>query len=156
LRPLDLRREDGLLTNVGVEEELEVRERGGRAIQPANGLVRFDNSGSEQQVLTRADGLIADHLTDVAAYRAANGLAATDPVPADAVTRSGSGLDPHISIDNAGIQARRVATARDLPLEKVQSLVAAHTEARDLGVFGEPRVNVLLLNSALDQLSPTR
>jgi K+-transporting ATPase ATPase C chain len=92
----------------------------------------------------------------VAAYRAANGLAATDPVPADAVTRSGSGLDPHISVDNAGIQARRVATARDLPLEKVQSLVAAHTEARDLGVFGEPRVNVLLLNSALDQLSPTR
>ena len=92
----------------------------------------------------------------VVAYRAANGLAATDPVPADAVTRSGSGLDPHISVANAGIQARRVATARGLAFDKVQALVAAHTEGRDLGVFGEPRVNVLLLNSALDQLHPAQ
>ena len=118
----------------------------------ANGVHAKDAAGKDVNDPNNFDG-IKDL---VAAYRAANGLAATDPVPADAVTRSGSGLDPHISVDNAGIQARRVATARDLPFEKVQSLVAAHTEGRDLGVFGEPRVNVLLLNTALDQLSSTR
>jgi len=118
----------------------------------ANGVHAKDAAGKDVNDPGNFDG-IKDL---VAAYRAANGLAATDPVPADAVTRSGSGLDPHISVANAGIQARRVATARGLPLEKVQALVAAHTEERDLGVFGEPRVNVLLLNSALDQLNPAR
>jgi K+-transporting ATPase ATPase C chain len=90
----------------------------------------------------------------VAAYRSANGLTESDRVPADAVTRSGSGLDPHISVTNAGLQAARVARARHLPLEAVEALVAAHTEDRDWTVFGEPRVNVLLLNVALDQLHP--
>ena len=118
----------------------------------ANGVHAKDAAGKDVNDPGNFDG-IKDL---VAAYRVANGLAATDPVPADAVTRSGSGLDPHISVDNAGIQARRVATARDLPLEKVQALVAAHTEGRDLGLFGEPRVNVLLLNTALDQLNPVR
>jgi K+-transporting ATPase ATPase C chain len=87
----------------------------------------------------------------VAAYRSSNGLAADASVPADAVTSSGSGLDPHISVANARLQAARVAKARQLPLEQVQALVAAHTEDRDLGCFGEPRINVLLLNVALDQ-----
>ena len=88
----------------------------------------------------------------IAAYRSANGLASDAAVPADAVTFSGSGLDPHISPGNAGLQAARVARARRLPLERVLALVAAHTEGRDLGLFGEPRVNVLELNLALARL----
>jgi len=89
----------------------------------------------------------------VAAYRSANGLAADVAVPADAVTSSGSGLDPHISVANAQLQATRVAKARGLSLEKVQALIAAHTEGRDLNIFGEPGVNVLLVNRDLDQAS---
>ncbi len=92
-----------------------------------------------------------DGITDlVAAYRSANRLGPNDAVPADAVTRSASGLDPHISLANAEIQARRVARVRGLALDRVQALVAAHTQGRGLGVFGEPTVNVLLLNVALD------
>ena len=89
----------------------------------------------------------------VAAYRTANGLKDSDPVPADAVTSSGSGLDPHISPANAQRQAPRVAQARGLPLARVEALVAARTEAPDWGVFGESRVNVLLLNRELDRLA---
>ncbi|MDD2765479.1 MAG: K(+)-transporting ATPase subunit C [Opitutaceae bacterium] len=89
----------------------------------------------------------------VAAYRTANGLADDVPVPADAVTSSGSGLDPHISTANAGLQAPRVAKVRGLPLATVRSLIASHVEGRDLGVFGEPGVNVLLLNLGLDRLA---
>ncbi|MGH7995752.1 MAG: potassium-transporting ATPase subunit C, partial [Opitutaceae bacterium] len=80
----------------------------------------------------------------------ANGLGPAAPVPADAVTRSGSGLDPDISVANAEIQAVRVARARGLAPEAVRRLVAEHIQARDWSVFGEPRVNVLLLNLALD------
>ncbi len=87
----------------------------------------------------------------VAAYRTANGLKETDPVPADAVTRSGSGLDPHISVANARLQAARVARARGLSLAAVEALIVAHTEDRDLGVLGEARVNVLTLNLAMDR-----
>lgn len=89
----------------------------------------------------------------VAAYRQANGLSADTPVPADAVTSSGSGLDPHISVANAQLQAPRVATARNLALAKVKELILTISEGRDWNVFGEPRVNVLLLNVALDELS---
>jgi K+-transporting ATPase ATPase C chain len=91
----------------------------------------------------------------VAAYRTSNGLAADAAVPADAVTSSGSGLDPHISVANAQLQAARVAKARRLPLTKIQALIAAHTADRDLRIFGEPVVNVLLLNRDLDQLPGT-
>ncbi len=87
----------------------------------------------------------------VATYRTANGLAAAAPVPADAVTSSGSGLDPHISVANAHLQAARVAKARGLALEKVSALITEHTDDRSLHIFGEPGVNVLLLNRALDQ-----
>ncbi|WP_395739586.1 K(+)-transporting ATPase subunit C [Prosthecobacter sp.] len=85
-----------------------------------------------------------------AAYRAANGLAANAEVPADAVTASGSGLDPHISVKNAELQASRVAKARNLSVEKVKELVAASTARPDLGIFGEAGVNVLKLNLSLD------
>ena len=73
------------------------------------------------------------------------------PVPVDLVSASASGLDPHISMAAARYQAARVARERGLPLEAVQRLIQAHTEARDLAVLGEPRVNVLKLNLALDQ-----
>jgi K+-transporting ATPase ATPase C chain len=84
------------------------------------------------------------------AYRKDNGLAADAVIPADAATRSASGLDPDISPDNAALQAERVARARNISSERVRELVAEHTVGRTLGVFGEPRVNVLRLNLALD------
>src|ERR1700690_1801012 len=87
----------------------------------------------------------------VAAYRTSNGLGADAPVPADAVTSSASGLDPHISVANALIQAARVAKARSLAIGRVQALISANTEGRALGVLGEAGVNVLRLNRARDQ-----
>jgi len=90
---------------------------------------------------------VAQNLAD---YRASNGLATNAPVPADAVTASASGLDPHISLENAELQAGRVAKARGIALEKARALIAEHTDRADLGILGEPGVNVLELNLALD------
>jgi K+-transporting ATPase ATPase C chain len=87
------------------------------------------------------------------AYRQFNGLAAGAPVPVDAVTASGSGLDPDISVRNALDQAPRVARARHLPLGQVIALVHRHTQGRVWGFLGEPAVNVLELNLALDGAS---
>jgi K+-transporting ATPase ATPase C chain len=89
---------------------------------------------------------------DVAAKRAAG---ATGPIPADSVTTSASGLDPHISPENALAQVAAVAKARNLPEDKVRALVEANTAGRVLGFVGEPRVNVLRLNMALDALTPS-
>jgi len=84
-------------------------------------------------------------------YRKRNGLAADAPIPMDAVTRSASGLDPHISPENAALQIPRVARARGMSEEAVRRLVADHTEAPQLGFLGYPRVPVLELNLALDE-----
>lgn len=92
-----------------------------------------------------------DGVADLAkAYRTENGLAATARVPVDAVTRSASGLDPQISLANAQIQVVRVAKARGLSEEAIRGLIAENTSGRGLGVLGEPAVNVLKLNLALD------
>jgi K+-transporting ATPase ATPase C chain len=77
-------------------------------------------------------------------------------VPVDAVTTSGSGVDPHISKANAAIQAHRIAAVRHLPLDRVDKLIADNTDGRFLGVIGEPGVNVLELNLALDKEAPAR
>ncbi len=84
-------------------------------------------------------------------YRRAHGLDADAVVPVDAVTASASGVDPHISVANARIQTERVARVRGLDIETVTALVDAHVDERSMGVFGEPGVNVLTLNLALDQ-----
>jgi potassium-transporting ATPase KdpC subunit len=86
----------------------------------------------------------------VAAYREENNLAADAKVPVDAVTASGSGLDPDISVANARIQANRVAAERDMDVDDVLALVDDNTDGRALGFLGEPGVNVLELNLALD------
>jgi potassium-transporting ATPase KdpC subunit len=88
------------------------------------------------------------------AYRALNGLPANTKVPVDAVTSSGSGLDPQISLANARMQAARVAKARGLTVDQVMSAIDDHTQGRQLGVLGEQTVNVLELNLALDRLNP--
>jgi len=94
--------------------------------------------------------LIEDVKQRVADYRAENGLASDTPVPADAVTTSASGLDPHIGVRNALLQAARVAKARGVGEKDVLAKVEAHTEGRTLGFLGESRVNVLTLNLSLD------
>lgn len=90
----------------------------------------------------------------VQAYREENGLAPNALVPADAVTRSASGLDPQIGPRNADLQVARVAKARGLDEDRVRALVKEHTDGRGWGMFGEPGVNVLMLNIALDKTAP--
>jgi K+-transporting ATPase ATPase C chain len=113
-----------------------------------NGYDAANSSGSN---LGPTSQKLNDAIKDrVAAYRKENGLSETEPVPADAVTASGSGLDPHISLRNAELQTPRVAKARGFTEEKVRELIQRYTNTRDLGVLGEPGVNVLELNLALD------
>lgn len=98
----------------------------------------------------RNPDLLATVAERIDAYRAENGLSDDVAVPVDAVTASASGLDPHISIANARLQAERVASARGLPLSTVLAAIDDHTDARPLAVLGDPGVNVLRLNLALD------
>ena len=90
---------------------------------------------------------------NTAAFLAGNNLPTNTPVPADIVFASGSGLDPHISPQAAGLQIARVAAARALSVDKITALVDKFTEDSQWGFLGEPRVNVLLLNIALDELA---
>jgi K+-transporting ATPase ATPase C chain len=88
---------------------------------------------------------------NIESYRKENGLKETDSVPADAVTASGSGLDPHISLRNAEFQTARVAKARNLGEDKVRAMIQQNTDGADLGILGDAGVNVLKLNLALDE-----
>ena len=113
----------------------------------------FDGTSSGGSNLGPTSKKLADSIAqNVADYRKQNGLAADAPVPADAGTASGSGLDPHIGPRNAELQTARVAKVRGLAAEKVQELIRENTDAPDLGFLGDPGVNVLRLNLALDQL----
>jgi len=111
------------------------------------------SSGSNQGPLNPA--LVDAVKGRIEALRAADpGNTAT--VPADLVTASASGLDPHISVAGAQYQAARVSRERKLPVERVRALIAEHTERALLGLLGEPRVNVVALNLALDAAAPNR
>ena len=111
----------------------------------------YDAAGSGGSNLGPTSKKLVDGVKQrVLDYRAENRLVPDALVPADAVTASASGLDPHISVKNAHLQAPRVAKARDLSEKTVFREITAYTESRDLGLFGEPRVNVVKLNVALD------
>jgi K+-transporting ATPase ATPase C chain len=117
----------------------------------AAGDAGYDGGSSGGSNLGPTSRKLIDSVKDrVEAYRAENNLPPTEPVPVDAVTASASGLDPHISLKNAGLQAERVAKARGMDKAAVLAKIEANTEGRDLGILGEPRVNVLTLNLALD------
>ncbi|MFA6962044.1 MAG: K(+)-transporting ATPase subunit C [Opitutaceae bacterium] len=112
----------------------------------------YDAASSSGTNLGPTSRKLADAIkTNVAAYRAANGLAPDVPVPADAVTASASGLDPHISLANARLQSPRIAKVRNLPPEQVAALIEASIDSG--GLFGENGVNVLRLNRSLDEPS---
>lgn len=113
-----------------------------------NGYDAANSSGSN---LGPTSQKLNDAIKDrIAAYRTENGLKETDPVPADAVSASSSGLDPHISLRNAELQTPRVAKARNLDEAKVRELIKQHTDSANFGILGEPGVNLMKLNLALD------
>ena len=115
----------------------------------------YDGLSSGGSNLGPTSQKLADRVTDdVKKFRAEN-PAFSGAVPGDAVTASGSGLDPHLSPEAVDAQVARVAAARGMTTEALRQLVAAHTEDRQMAVLGEPRVNVLKLNLALDAATPT-
>jgi len=125
----------------------------GRPSAAGNGYDGLNSGGSNYGPTNQK---LSDRVRDdVKKFRAEN-PAYTGPIPADLLTASGSGLDPHISPASADVQVARVAAARGVPADTVRQLVLAHTEGRQYGLFGEPRVNVLELNVALDQAAPVR
>jgi K+-transporting ATPase ATPase C chain len=118
----------------------------------AAGQAGYDGANSGGTNLGPLSKKLAESVKQrVDAYRAENGLTPDRPVPADAVTASGSGLDPHISLENAFLQAARVAQHRGMERLAVDKLIQANTEGRGFMILGEPRVNVLKLNLSLDR-----
>jgi potassium-transporting ATPase KdpC subunit len=116
-----------------------------------NGYAAANSGGSN---LGPTSQKLNDAIKDrIGAYRKENSLSENEPVPADAVTASGSGLDPDISVRNAELQIPRVAKARAVSEEKLRELIEQNTDARDLGLLGDPGVNVLTLNRALDSFA---
>jgi potassium-transporting ATPase KdpC subunit len=119
------------------------------------GTTGYDGMASGGSNLGPTSKKLFDLLQErIETYRLENNLTPTEPIPADAVTSSGSGLDPHISLQNAYLQAHRVATSRHIPLSTLRDLVRKETSKRWLGLFGEKHVNVLLLNHKIDQMFP--
>lgn len=117
----------------------------------AAGANGYDASASSGSNLGPSSQALATAVAGYAAtVRKDNNLAADAKVPVDAVTASGSGLDPHISPDYADLQVARVAAARGVTQDQVRALVSKYTDGSTFGVLGEPRVNVLRLNIALD------
>ena len=111
----------------------------------------YDAASSGGSNLGPTSQKLNDAIKDrIDAYRKENAVNADESVPADAVTASGSGLDPHISLRNAELQTPRVAKARAVSEEKLRELIRQNTDARDFGLLGDPGVNVLTLNRALD------
>ncbi|MBV9463503.1 MAG: potassium-transporting ATPase subunit KdpC [Verrucomicrobiae bacterium] len=114
----------------------------------------YDATSSGGSNLGPTSQKLRDAIKDrVAAYRSENGLKDDEPVPADAVTASASGLDPHISPRNAELQLARVSRARGLDAKVVRDLISRNTDEPDFKLLGEPGVNVLTLNQALDQIA---
>jgi potassium-transporting ATPase KdpC subunit len=121
--------------------------------RPSSAGSGYDAANSSGSNLGPTSRKLADAIAqNVADYRQQNGLTTNTVVPADAVTASASGLDPHISPANAALQADRVAQARHLSRQQLDELIRRITQGPDWGVFGDPRVNVLELNLALDRL----
>jgi K+-transporting ATPase ATPase C chain len=125
---------------------------GGTNLGPTNSKVK--DGAADDPKTAEVDESFAGVRQLAEEYRKRNGLAPDIAVPIDAVTRSGSGLDPHISPANAVLQITRVSRARGVSIEAVRSLVSRHTQGRQLGFLGEPRVAVLPLNLALDEIAP--
>lgn len=124
------------------------------SFHPRPSAIDFDSSDSGGANLGPSNPVLLRQIAErAAAYRAENGLPADADIPVDAVTASASGLDPQISVANARLQAHRVATARGLSDDQVLALIAVHTTPRAMGFLGEPAVNVLELNLALDELA---
>jgi len=119
--------------------------------RPSAAGTGYDATSSGGSNLGPTSQKLNDAIKDrIDGYRKENGLNADESVPADAVTASGSGLDPHISLRNAELQTPRVAKARAVSEEKLRELIRQNTDARDFGLLGDPGVKVLSLNRALD------
>jgi len=119
--------------------------------RPSAAGTGYDSTSSGGSNLGATSQTLHDNVKQrVADYRKANGLSDTQLVPADAVEASASGLDPHISVKNALLQLPRVAKARGMSEDDMNKMVALYTDGRDFGILGEPGVNIVKLNLALD------